>query len=178
MVSILLGVWNGGGECCCCPAQCSGMARAPLVPLQYWRVLQCVSCTVLCQVGGVWVVSVCLWCSCGGVSSVRSPPRRGWWVGLSWMVGGMVSEGRSRCWPPRLVCGVPPSICVVVLLNGGSGGLCVVPVFGLGPPLHVVLSLFVLSFSLFFFVCCYVCCGWGSAVVGAVLLSCRCGCAV
>lgn len=72
MVSILLGVWNGGGVCCCCPAQCSGVARVPLIPLQCWRVL--LSCRALflaryCGVG----VGVCLWCSCGGVSSVRSP---------------------------------------------------------------------------------------------------------
>nr|DAO87848.1 MAG TPA: hypothetical protein [Caudoviricetes sp.] len=73
MVSIFLGVWNGGGVCYCCPAQCSGVARALLIPLQCWRVLQCVSCTVLCQVCGVWVVSVRLCCLCGGVSSVRSP---------------------------------------------------------------------------------------------------------
>lgn len=53
----------------------------------------------------------------------------------------MVSEGRQcyllpvECWPPRLVCGVPLVVYPVALLNGGSGGLCVVPVFGLGPPL-------------------------------------------
>jgi len=40
------------------------------------------------------------------------------------MVGGMVIEGRLCCWSPRLVCGVPPSVCVVVPLNGGSGVCC------------------------------------------------------
>lgn len=99
MVSILLGVWNGGGVCCCCPAQCSGVARALLIPLQCWRVL--LSCRALffawCR--GVWVVGVCLCCSCGGVSSVRSPlvvdggwGHRGWW-GRVVVVGGMVLNG-------------------------------------------------------------------------------------
>ena len=46
------------------------------------------------------------------------------------MVGGMVSEGRLCCWPPRLACGVP-RLCVgvplvvypVALLNGGCCGV-------------------------------------------------------
>lgn len=86
MVSILLGVWNGGGVCCCCPAQCSGVARALLIPLQCWRVLQ--SCRALLPIRSgvvVWVVSVCLWCSCGGVSSVRFP--------LVVVEGGAVVDG-------------------------------------------------------------------------------------
>jgi len=93
------------------------------------------------------------------------------------MVGGMVSEGRLCCWPPRLVCGVPllrvgvPLVVYpVALLNGGSGVCCVAPVFGLGPPLHIVLSLLHCLFPLCcscssFVLCCRVCCGWGSAVV-------------
>ena len=50
-------------------------------------------------------------------------------------------------------------------------GVCVVPVFGWGPPLHIVpvplcpfMSLYV-AFVSFLFVCCRVRCGWGSAVV-------------
>lgn len=46
------------------------------------------------------------------------------------MVGGMVSEGRLCCWPPRLVCwcprlcvGVPLVVYYVALLNGGGGVL-------------------------------------------------------
>lgn len=99
MVSILLGVWNGGGVCCC-PAQCSGAARALLIPLQYSSVLLSCRALLLARRCGAWVVSVCLWCSCGGVSSVRSPlvvVEGGAIVdgGVpSWMVGGMVSEGR------------------------------------------------------------------------------------
>ena len=73
MVSILLGVWNGGGVCCCCPAQCSGAARALLIPLRCWRVLSSCRALFLARCCGVWVVSVSLCCSCGGVSSVCSP---------------------------------------------------------------------------------------------------------
>lgn len=90
MVSILLGVWNGGGVCCCCPAQCSGVARALLIPLQYSSVL--LSCRALLPVGfGVVVwVSVCLWCSCGGVSSVHHP--------LVVVVGGAIVDGGVSLW--------------------------------------------------------------------------------
>lgn len=133
MVSILLGVRNGGGVYCCRPARCGGVARALLIPLQCWRVL--LSCRVLfhCRVCGVWVVSVCLWCSCGGVSSVCSPlvvVEGGAVVdgGVPlWVVGGMVSEGRLCCWSPRLVCGVPLVVYPVALLNGGSGVCCDAP---------------------------------------------------
>lgn len=60
-------------------------------------------------------------------------------------------KGGCVAWPPRLVCGVP-RLCVgvplvvyfVALLNGGCGVLCVVPVFGLGPPFHIVLVPFTL----------------------------------
>lgn len=144
MVSILLGVWNGGGRvCCCCPAQCSGVARPLLIPLQCWRVL--LSCRALSLAGycGVWVVGVCLCCLCGGVSSVCSP--------LAVVEGGAVvdggwhgDEGRLCCWPPRLVCGVPLLcvgvplvVCWVAVLNGGSGVLSWCPVFGLGPALYI-----------------------------------------
>jgi len=84
MVSILLGVWNGGGVCCCCPARCGGAARALLIPLQCWRVLLLCRALLLagCVVCGWWT---CVWCSCGGVSSVRSP--------LVVVVGGAVVDG-------------------------------------------------------------------------------------
>ena len=57
--------------------------------------------SVPCRVCGVWVVSACPCCSCGGASSVRSPLALV--VGGAvvdggvplWMVGGMVSEGRG-----------------------------------------------------------------------------------
>ena len=57
-------------------------------------------CTVPCQVHGVRVVDVCLCCSCGGVSSVRSPlvvVEGGAVVDggvLLWRWGGVVEEGR------------------------------------------------------------------------------------
>ena len=98
------------------------------------------SCTVPCQVCGVWVVSVCLRCSCGGVSSACSP--------LVVVEEGAIAEGRgarggggwhgerraavlpgspscARC--PPSACWRPPSVRVVVLLNGGSGGVVCCP---------------------------------------------------
>lgn len=59
MVSILLGVWNGGGRVLpSCPVQRHGSCPAhPIAVLVSTAVM---SCTVLCQVCGVWVVSVCL----------------------------------------------------------------------------------------------------------------------
>ena len=78
-----------------------GVARALLIPLQCRQCTAVMSRTVPCRVCGVWAVSVCLWCSCGGVSSVHSPlavVEGGAIVdgGVAWrMVGGMVSEGRQ-----------------------------------------------------------------------------------
>lgn len=125
MVSILLGVWNGGGVYCCCPARCSGAARALLIPLQCWRVLQCVSCTV--PLPGVWCVGgecvsvVFVW---WGILCLL-PPRRGggwghhgWWGGM--VDGGWHDEGRAAVLlTPRLCVGVPLVVYPVALLNGG-----------------------------------------------------------
>lgn len=58
------------------------------------------------------------------------------------MVGGMVSEERLCCCPSRLVCGVPLVVYPVALLNGGGGGLCVVPVSRVVPVLFTVFSVF------------------------------------
>ena len=84
-----------------CPVQwCGSRPTHPIAVLASTAVM---SCTVLCQVCGVWVVSVCLCCSCGGVSSVCSPLAvvvGGAVVdgGVAWrMVGGMVDEGRQCC---------------------------------------------------------------------------------
>lgn len=119
-----------------CPVRWCG--SCPTHPIAVLASTAVMSCTVPRQVCGVQVVSVCLCCSCGGVSSVRSPLTlvEGGAITVGgvawWMVGGMVSEGRVCCWPPRLVCGVP-RLCVgvplvvypVALLNGGSGVRCV-----------------------------------------------------
>ena len=89
MVSILLGVWNGGGVYCYCPAQCSGVALALLVPLQYSSVLR--SCRVLFLAGCV----VCGWRVC--VCAVRvvgyplsTSPSSWWWVGPLQKGGGVL----------------------------------------------------------------------------------------
>jgi len=138
MVSVLLGAWCVEWRWCvlllACTVRC--VWPCPTHPTAVLPSIAVVSCTVSCRACGVWVVCVCLWCSCGGVSSDRSPlvvvvggGYRGWWV--AWrMVGGMVSEGRLCAGLPRLVCSVP-RLCVgvslvvypVVLLNGGA---CVV----------------------------------------------------
>lgn len=114
-MSILIRVWCVEWRWCVLLLSCSVQlcGSCPTHPTAVLASTAVMSCTVPCQVCGVWVVSVCLWCSCGGVSSVRSPlvvvvggaivdGGVAWW-----MVGGMVSEGRLCCWPPRLVCGVP-----------------------------------------------------------------------
>lgn len=84
MVSTLLGVWNGGGVRCCCPVR----AVVWLVPYSSHCSAGEYCCHVVhvsCQVCGVWVVSVCLRCSRGGVSSVYPP--------LVVVVGGAVVDG-------------------------------------------------------------------------------------
>lgn len=97
MTSVLLGLWNGGGGVLLlsCPVQ------------WVWLVPHSSHCSAgeyrrhvgTVPLPGVWCGCVCLWCSCGGVSSVHYPPRRGggwgrrgWW-GAVVVVGGMVSEG-------------------------------------------------------------------------------------
>ena len=165
MVSILLGVRNGGGVCCCCLPS----AVVWLVPYSS----HCSAGEYCCHVAhcsiagccGVWVVSVRLWCSCGGVSSVRLPPRRGWWGGI--VDGGWHDEGRaavllaspSCVWCPPSVCWRPPSVCVVVPLNGGCGVLSCCPRVWIGsspshcptPSCIVLLSLVLSSHPPFVF---------------------------
>lgn len=108
---------------------------------------------VYCSLPGA---AVCGWwtCVCGVrvVGYPLSTPPSSWWrVGPSWTVGcrcggGWHGEGRavvllgspSVCWCPpcRLPCGPVE----------WRGGVCaVLPVFGLGPLLHIALALLVLS---------------------------------
>lgn len=99
------------------------------------------------------------------------------------MVGGMVSEGRQCCWPPRLCVGIPLVVYPVALLNGGSGGrvlspclvlspvfFIVFPVFGLGLAFCVVLLPLVLSSPPSpFCVCCHSIVGLGLCLCGRVV---------
>lgn len=94
-------LWNGGGACCCQSARSVRVVCALPIPVQYSSVLRL--CCVL-FVAGVWCVAVCvcLCCSFGGVSFVRSP--------FVVVVGGGIVDG---------------GVCVVVV--GGmalKGGCC------------------------------------------------------
>lgn len=116
-----------------CPVQWRG--SCPTHPTAVLASTAVMPRTVPRQVCGVWCVGdVCLWCSCGGVSSVRPPPRRGggwghrgWWGGIA--DGGWHGEGRAAVLltprrmsaSPRLCVGVPLVVYPVALLNGGSG---------------------------------------------------------
>ena len=164
MVSILLGVWNGGGVWCllsCLVQWCGSCPTRPTAVLASIAV-RVVHCSIAgC---GVWVVCVCLWCSCGGVSSVHPPPRRGggwghcgWW-GAVVVVGGIVSEGRQcywlpvECWRPPFVCWRPPCRLpcgpiewrggvVMPCLRIGSGSLhCPAPFVLSSPPSSFVFA--------------------------------------
>ena len=93
MVSILLDVllWNGGGVLLTCTASvCDPHLAHPSAVLISTAV---VSCTAHCQVCGVWMVSVCLWCCVVGYP-LSAPPSHWWWVGPSWMVGWHGEAGR------------------------------------------------------------------------------------
>ena len=87
MVSILFGggVWNGGGVCCCWSSLVRGVAHTLFVPGAVLASTAVTSCC--CSLLGVWcvVACVCLWCSCGGVSSDQSP--------LVVVVGGGIVDG-------------------------------------------------------------------------------------
>lgn len=119
----------------------------------------CSSCRALffARCCGVWVVGVCLCCSCGGVSSVRSPlvvVVGGAIVDggvLSWMVGGMVSEGRQCYWPPcRMsvspsVCWRPPCRLPCGLIEWRGVACAVMPCLRIGPAPCIVSLPFTLS---------------------------------
>lgn len=121
-----------------CPVQWCG--SCPTHPIAVVASTAVMSCTVPCQVCGVWVAGVCvsvLFVWWGILCPL--PPRHGWWVGLSWMVGcrcggGWHGEGRaamlltpcrtsaspSVCWHPpcRLPCGpIEWRECCVVMLS-------------------------------------------------------------
>ena len=87
MVSILLVCaaveWRWCGVVLVHPTQCEW----PMSSTPSAHGVSTASChaLLLVRLGGVWVVSVCLWCSCGGVSSVRSP--------LTVVVGGAIVDG-------------------------------------------------------------------------------------
>lgn len=182
MVSILLGVWNGGGVCA---AAVLPGAVVRLVPYsshcsagEYCcHVTQCSLPGVWC-VGGGHVSALFVW---WGILCLLPPRRgggwghRGWW-GVVVVVGGMVGEGRLCCWTPRRmsvspvrVLASPLVVYLVALLNGGGGGLCVAPcscwVWHLAlcrSPSHCPFSSYCFRSSSV--LCCCVCCGWGSAV--------------
>lgn len=85
MVSILLGVLNGGGVCCCCPVQWCGVGRALLIPVQCWRVL--LSCRALSVAGCV----VCGWWVCVYVVRVVGYPLSA--APLTLVEGGAIVDG-------------------------------------------------------------------------------------
>ena len=137
MVSILLGVWNGGGAYCCRPARCSGAGRVLLIPLQCWRVLLSCRAPFHCQVCGVWCGAVrCALFVWWGILCPLPPRRgggwghRGWWGGIA--DGGWHREGRAAVLlVPRRMSASPVCVLVsplvvypVALLNGGSGACC------------------------------------------------------
>lgn len=71
-----------------CPVRWCG--SCPAHPIAVLASTAVMSCTVPCRVCGVRVVSVCLYCSCGGVSSVRSP--------LTLVVGRAIADGGVPLW--------------------------------------------------------------------------------
>lgn len=85
------------------------------------------------------------------------------------MKGGSVTGSPPVCWRPS-------SVCVVVPLNGGVVGVCCPLVFGLGSPLHVVLSFL----RCFFYplplsavcVCCHSIVGLGLCLCGMAVMVC------
>lgn len=145
-----------------CPVQrCGSCPTHPTAVLASTAVMSCtVRCRVLRCVGGVCV------CGVRVMGYPLSAPPSSWWrVGPSWMVGGMVSEGRQY--------GVDPPVCVLASPSCSRGG----PVEWRGVacccdalssdwvlPFTLPLSLYV-AFASLPFVCAALCWGWGSAVV-------------
>lgn len=131
-----------------CPVRWCG--SCPTHPIAVLASTAVMSCSVSCRVCGVWVVSICVCCSCGGVSSVCYPPHVGggwgycgWWGGIA--CDGWHGEGRAavllasplNVGAPVCVLAPPPSrllggrvewrgvVCAVMpRLRIGSGTLC------------------------------------------------------
>lgn len=109
--------WRWGVLLLSRPAQWRG--SCPTHPTAVLASTAVMSCTVPCQVCGVWVVSVCLCCSCGGVSSVCYPLVVV--EGGAVVDGGWHSEGRAAVLlTPRRMSVLP----VRVLVSPLSFTLC------------------------------------------------------
>ena len=112
--AVLPGAWCGS-----CPTHPTAVLASTAV----------MSHSVPCQVCGVWVVSVCLWCSRGGVSSVCSPLTvveggaivDGGWHGGWW--GGGVTDSPSNVGVPVCVLLSPFPVRKVAPLKGGVCGV-------------------------------------------------------
>lgn len=162
-----------------CPVQWCG--SCPTHPTTVLASTAVMSCTVLCQVCGMRVVTVCLCCSCGGVSSVRSPlvvvdggaimdgGVPSWWWVAWWVRGGSVTDSPSNVGVPVCVLVSLFVVYHVALLNGGVCVIVLFPVFVL-PCLPCVALPFLVLSSLLFCLCATFCCGWGSAVVIGVMV--------
>ena len=126
-----------------CPVRWCG--SCPTHPIAVLASTAVMSHSVLCRVCGVWVVGVCLCCSCDGVSSVCPHPYSGggwgyrrWWGGIAdggWHggEGAVVLLTPSRMSASPSVCWCPPYRlpCSPVEWRGRCVLCC--PVFGLGP---------------------------------------------
>ena len=107
---------------------------------------------VHCALPGAWCVGGERVCAVRVVGYPLSAPPSSWWrVGPLWMVGRhsgwwVAWRGKGGCATDSPSCAwCPPSVRVAVPLSGGSGVLCVVPVFGSDPPSCIVLLPFALS---------------------------------
>lgn len=160
-----------------CSVQC--VWSCPAHPTAVLLSIAVVSCIVLCGVCGAVRVSACLCCSCGGVSSVCSPPLavvEGAAIAVAGCCcgGGWHSvEGRVLCWcPSRLVlvspfrlCGGPVGWrrgCVVVMPRVRMGLTPCIVLPHLAPPPFSVFAVTVLLI-------------WGASFLSGL---CHCGMAV
>lgn len=147
MVSVLLGVWCREWRWCVLLLVCPTPACAAYAIYSQCILLSTASCHALfsawCVVCAGECVSVLL-CVVGYPSMTL--PHSWWWVGPLWMVGWHGEVG-WHWWMKGGYCSVDLPVCVlvspclvsaspcrslVVLLNGGGGMCCGVPVFGLG----------------------------------------------
>lgn len=148
--------WCPPFSVCCCGMAVGCAVAGPPSPVRVtWPALHLLGVwvttaarVVYCSLLGVWRVWVSV--SVRAVRVVgyplRAPPSSWWWVGPSWMGGwhcvvGWHGDGRAGAATLTLPSDVgvplvqhwrPLRVCMVVLLNGGGGACCGVPVFGLG----------------------------------------------
>ena len=114
---------NGGGVCCCRSARSSGGASALFIPV---HTVEYCSRVTYCSIAGCVVqcgVCLCVLFVWWGILLLPPPRGGGGWGHRGWRGGMVLKGGGCVVLASPSDVGVPRLVCVVAVLNGGSGGV-------------------------------------------------------